>query len=127
MTTPAVATCPDGQPAGLAGEDAFLRKWVPAILGSAAYKQDGVLIVTFALAGAAARRRPGAHRCAACCRGIAKAGKTVSATYNPYSVLRSIEDLLGLQAARACHVRDARSSRGASRRRRRSDKVKYIQ
>ncbi|MGZ4185421.1 MAG: hypothetical protein ACXVFA_08805, partial [Solirubrobacteraceae bacterium] len=28
----AAATCPDGQPAGLAGEDAFLRKWVPAIL-----------------------------------------------------------------------------------------------
>src|SRR5262249_9002143 len=43
-------SCPDGQPAGLAGEDAFLRKWVPKILDSAAYKKDGVLIISFALA-----------------------------------------------------------------------------
>ncbi|MGZ4183303.1 MAG: alkaline phosphatase family protein [Solirubrobacteraceae bacterium] len=102
----AVATCPDGQPAGLAGEDTFLRKWVPAILGSAAYKHDGVLIVTFALTGAAAPGGPVPTGALVLSR-FAKAGKTVSATYNPYSVLRSIEDLLGYKPL--AHATSARS------------------
>jgi phosphatidylinositol-3-phosphatase len=92
----AFATCPDGQPAGLAGEDALLRKWVPAILGSAAYKRDGVLIVTFALTGAASPGGPVPTGALVLSR-LASAGKTVSATYNPYSLLRSIEDLLGYE------------------------------
>jgi hypothetical protein len=102
----AVATCPDGQPAGLAGEDAFLRKWVPAILGSAAYKKDGVLIVTFALTGATAPGGPVPTGAVVLSR-YAKAGKTVSAAYNPYSVLRSVEDLLGYKPL--AHATSARS------------------
>ena len=47
LSDDATATaCPDGTPAGVAGEDAFLRTRVPGILRSAAYKRDGVLIVT---------------------------------------------------------------------------------
>jgi hypothetical protein len=41
------APCKDGQPGGLAAADAFLRKWVPLILSSPAYRRDGLLIVTF--------------------------------------------------------------------------------
>jgi hypothetical protein len=37
----------------------------------------------------------------------AKAGKTVSAAYNPYSVLRSVEDLLGYKPL--AHATSARS------------------
>jgi phosphatidylinositol-3-phosphatase len=41
------APCKDGQPGGLVAADAFLRKWVPLILSSRAYRRDGLLIVTF--------------------------------------------------------------------------------
>lgn len=40
-------TCANGQPGGLTSSDAFLRSWVPRILASPAYRQDGLLIVTF--------------------------------------------------------------------------------
>jgi hypothetical protein len=39
--------CVDGQPGGLVSADKFLADTVPAILASAAFKQDGLLIVTF--------------------------------------------------------------------------------
>lgn len=39
--------CVDGQPGGLVSADKFLADTVPQILASAAYKHDGVLIVTF--------------------------------------------------------------------------------
>jgi hypothetical protein len=41
-------TCVDKtSPGGLVSADAFLAKWVPQILDSPAFKQDGLLIVTF--------------------------------------------------------------------------------
>ncbi len=39
--------CADGRPGGLTSADAFLASWVPKILASPAYQQDGLLIVTF--------------------------------------------------------------------------------
>ena len=42
-----VGQCPEGTPQGPAAADAFLAKWVPAIQKSAAFKKDGVLIITF--------------------------------------------------------------------------------
>jgi hypothetical protein len=39
--------CVDGQAGGLVSADAFLAGTVPAILASAAFKKDGLLIVTF--------------------------------------------------------------------------------
>lgn len=39
--------CAGPQPGGYAGIDLFLRTWVPRILNSSAYQQDGLLIVTF--------------------------------------------------------------------------------
>jgi hypothetical protein len=41
------APCADGKPGGLKSIDVFLKKWVPLILESPAYKQDGMLIITF--------------------------------------------------------------------------------
>ena len=39
--------CVDGKPGGLTSSDAFLRTWVPRILNSPAYKESGLLIITF--------------------------------------------------------------------------------
>ncbi len=39
--------CKNGQLGGLASADQFLQTWVPKILASAAYRQDGLLIITF--------------------------------------------------------------------------------
>jgi hypothetical protein len=40
-------TCADGEPGGLVSADRFLGEWVPKILASAAFRRDGLLIVTF--------------------------------------------------------------------------------
>ncbi len=39
--------CVNGEPGGLRSADEFLRNWVPRILDSPAYQQDGLLIITF--------------------------------------------------------------------------------
>jgi hypothetical protein len=39
--------CVNGQPGGLVSADAFLRKWVPAIMASPAYKKDGLIVINF--------------------------------------------------------------------------------
>jgi phosphatidylinositol-3-phosphatase len=39
--------CANGNPGGLTSADAFLQTWVPRILASPAYRQDGLLIITF--------------------------------------------------------------------------------
>ena len=46
-TGAAGTTCANGQPGGLTSADAFLQTWVPKIMASPAYKQDGLLIITF--------------------------------------------------------------------------------
>jgi phosphatidylinositol-3-phosphatase len=109
-------SCPDGQPGGLAGEDAFLQQWVPQILASKAYKDDGALMIVFTIskpastadtaagttgptgpAGAVGAAGPGsATRAGALVISrYTTAGLKVSDRYDPYSVLRSIEDLFG--------------------------------
>jgi phosphatidylinositol-3-phosphatase len=94
----ATLTCPDGTPSGLAGEDAFLKLWVPRILGSPAYKQDGVLIIAFAPTPPASG---GAHDSGSVRTGAlilsqyATKARVLTAPYDPYSLLRSVEDLFG--------------------------------
>lgn len=44
--------CANGQPGGLKSIDAFLRKWIPVILKSPAYKKDGLIIINFDEGGA---------------------------------------------------------------------------
>jgi len=38
--------CVDGRPGGLASIDAWMKVWIPRILGSAAYKDNGLLVIT---------------------------------------------------------------------------------
>jgi hypothetical protein len=97
-TTPAPAAgCPASQAVGIAAEDAFLKLWVPRILASPAYKDDGVLILAFAGERA---RHPGtpSRTGALVLSGHTKKGKVVSTAYKPYSLLRSVEDMLGYTA-----------------------------
>jgi hypothetical protein len=84
--------CADGSPGGPAASDAFLAEWVPKILASPAYKRDGMLAITFAhppLAGQPVG--------ALVLSRWATPGATNASPYDHYSMLRSIEDLLGLQ------------------------------
>jgi phospholipase C len=39
--------CVDGRPGGLVTADEWLRTWIPKILASPAFQQDGLLVVTF--------------------------------------------------------------------------------
>ena len=55
--------CAPGQPAGLAAADAFLRTVVPEIIGSAAYKDGGLIAITFDQAPQAG---PGADSSSCC-------------------------------------------------------------
>ncbi|HTJ65476.1 MAG TPA: alkaline phosphatase family protein [Alphaproteobacteria bacterium] len=41
------APCVNGKPGGLVSANAFLRKWVPLITESPAFKKDGLLIINF--------------------------------------------------------------------------------
>ncbi|MFL5886762.1 MAG: alkaline phosphatase family protein [Thermoleophilaceae bacterium] len=108
-------TCADGGPGGYKGIDGFLRKWVPQILGSPAYKEGGLLMVLFDEAdtddSACCNEQPGPNTPnPAGPRPGAGGGKTgavlispyiqpgtVNTTaYNHYSMLRSVEDVFGL-------------------------------
>ena len=95
--------CVDGREGGLVSADAWLGKHVPEILASPAYKQDGMLVITFdeaegkerggaALPGGAAGGRIGALVLSP----LARAGTTSDRLYNHYSLLASIEDTFGL-------------------------------
>jgi hypothetical protein len=109
------APCANGQPGGLAQADGFLRKWVPLITNSPAFKeQNGLLIITF--------DESETSDASSCCGEVPGPGSplpgifglgggdigavllspciapgTVSQTpYNHYTMLRSVEDLFGL-------------------------------
>ena len=96
--------CPEGTPDGAAAADAYLAKVVPEILTSPAYKRDGLLIVAFG----AADPTPPAEPAAAPAADPLKTGallvspllipnSTDGAHYNPYSLLRSTDELFGLE------------------------------
>jgi hypothetical protein len=112
--------CADGQPGGMVQANSFLKSLVPQILGSPAYKDRGLLIVTFD----EAEGEPPNGDASACCGeqpgpntvnpggpvpgpGGGRVGavmvspcikpETVSTdAYNHYSLLRSVEDNFGL-------------------------------
>jgi phosphatidylinositol-3-phosphatase len=109
--------CVDGRPGGLVTANRWLRRWVPKILASPAYKKNGLLIVTFDEADTSA-----ANSADACCGegpgpnsplpgitglGGGRTGAVLvsrfitpgslnSMPYNHYSLLRTIENLFGL-------------------------------
>jgi phosphatidylinositol-3-phosphatase len=91
----ASTTCADKGPIGLAGEDAFLKTWVPKIRSSAAYRKNGALLIVFTAPGGAGAAGGKAIRTGALVLSpFASSGKTVAASYDPYSVLATIEKLL---------------------------------
>lgn len=95
-------TCPEGTVDGAAAADAFLAKVVPEILASPAYKQDGLLIVSFGAADPVPPTDPAATPTdprkvgGLLVSSLVSPGGTDAVAYNPYSLLRSIEDLFGL-------------------------------
>jgi hypothetical protein len=98
--------CPAGAPDGAASADAFLATLVPKILASPAYKEDGLLIVNFGQANPAPiDPATGAPAPAAAnplkvgtllVSQFVSPGSTDAVAYDPYSLLRSTEDLFGL-------------------------------
>ncbi|MFF1883385.1 alkaline phosphatase family protein [Pseudarthrobacter sp. NPDC058196] len=108
--------CVDGQPGGLASADAWLKQWVPAITNSPAFKQDGVLVITFdesdgpqSDASACCGEGPGPNTALPGITGMGggrvgalvlspftKGGTWSTTPYNHYSLLASIEDTFGL-------------------------------
>ncbi|MFC4785568.1 alkaline phosphatase family protein [Nocardioides sp. MAHUQ-72] len=120
--------CVDGRPGGLATADEWLRTWVPRILASPAFQQDGLLVVTFDEADTGTAE--GAEAC--CGEGPAPnaplpgiyglgggrtgavllspfitPGSTNDTPYNHYSLLRTVEDTFDL--APLGYARDARA------------------
>jgi phosphatidylinositol-3-phosphatase len=110
--------CVDGRRGGLTAIDAFLRKWVPLIVNSPAFRADGLLVVTFdesdgggndgssaccgeqPLPGARYQpgfRGPGGGRIGAVLLSpYVKPGTVSDEPYNHYSLLRTVEALFGL-------------------------------
>lgn len=98
--------CAPGTPDGAASADAFLATLVPKILASPAYKADGLLIVTFGQANPAPvdpatgvpttpttdPKKVGTLLVSQ----FVSPGATDAVAYDPYSLLRSTEDLFGL-------------------------------
>lgn len=108
-------TCVDSTTAGgLVAADRFLQTWVPKILASEAYRQDGLLIIAFDEASTSDASAccgqptgpntpqpgitgPGGGRVGAVLLSPRIRPGTVSdVPYNHYSLLRSVEDLFGL-------------------------------
>ncbi|MEN2742351.1 alkaline phosphatase family protein [Microbacterium sp. X-17] len=108
--------CVDGRPGGLASADAWLKQWVPKITSSPAFKQDGVLVITFdesdgpqSDASSCCNEGPGPNSALPGISGLGggrvgalvlspfvKGGTWSTTPYNHYSLLASIEDTFGL-------------------------------
>jgi hypothetical protein len=94
--------CPEGAPDGAAAADAWLERTVAEILASPAYKKDGLLIVSFgavdpaAAEGLAATGADPLKTGALLVSPLLTAGGTDATAYDPYSLLRSLDELFGL-------------------------------
>ena len=110
--------CADGQPGGMVQANSFLQEWVPRIMGSPAFKDHGLLLVTFDEAeGDPRESSPDASACcgeqpgfntpnaggpipgpgggkigAVAVSPCIKPGTTTDTAYNHYSLLRWVED-----------------------------------
>ncbi len=104
--------CPEGAPTGAAAADAWLEEVVPEIVESKAFKKDGLLIIAFGgvnppEAPAEGQPAPAAQpnplkTGALVISQFASTGASDGAPYNPYSLLRTTEELFGLdQLAKA--------------------------
>jgi hypothetical protein len=95
--------CNDAHDCTLAAADLWLRNWVPRILETSAWKNDGVLFITFDEGdfpppnydGADG---PGGHVVTVIASPLGKNHYRSKQVYNHYSLLRTIEDAWGLPA-----------------------------
>lgn len=111
------APCANGDPGGLIEIDAFLRTWIPLIMHSPAYRQGGMILITFdegstsnACCGETSGKSPshpnsaepgmngpgGGRVGAVVLSPFVKPGTVSTVNYNHYSALRTIEQLFGL-------------------------------
>ncbi|GAA1236135.1 alkaline phosphatase family protein [Oryzihumus leptocrescens] len=108
--------CVDGQPGGLTSVNSWLQTWVPKILNSPAYKNDGMLVITAdesdgpqSDATACCGEGPGPNAALPGITGLGggrigalvlsryvKANTWSTTSYNHYSLLASIEDVFKL-------------------------------
>jgi phosphatidylinositol-3-phosphatase len=121
-TGPTACGAPAGGTGGLVAADCWLQTWIPRIIASPAYKQDGMVIVTFDESNTLGSGG-GPGDAASCCgeqggpgnpalpgqdgpggghismvilsRWV-KPGTTSATPYNHYALLRSLEDLYGV-------------------------------
>ena len=92
-------TCPEGQPGGIAMADSFLKRTVPSILRSPAYRANGALLIVFTAAPDTAAAHGGPVRTGALVLSpYTRPDSTDASKYDAYSVLRSIENVFGLPA-----------------------------
>jgi hypothetical protein len=89
----AVELCADGTD-GVKSEDDFLSKLVPKILASEAYGKDGLLIVTFGEEGPT-YEGTGDQVGTLVVSNLSTPGGTISGDFDPYSLLRTTEDIFG--------------------------------
>jgi hypothetical protein len=111
------APCVTGAPGGLAQADAFLSQWVPRIMAAPAYRDGGLIVVTFDEGSDAAaccgetsglspghpnvpepgKNGPGGGRIGAVLLSpLIRPGTVSTVEYNHYSLLRTVEDIFGL-------------------------------
>jgi phosphatidylinositol-3-phosphatase len=108
--------CVNGEPGGLASADAFLQTWVPKIMGSPAWAEGSLLVITFDEAGssdttACCGEKPGyntpnpggltpgpggGRTGTVLISQFIQPGTTNATPYNHYSLLKSTEDVFGL-------------------------------
>jgi hypothetical protein len=95
--------CPEGTADGPAAADAWLEATTKEILASPAYKKDGLLIVSFGALDPAAEEAAAAAGAdplkvgALLVSPLLTPDGTDAAAYNPYSLLRSTDELFGLE------------------------------
>jgi hypothetical protein len=111
------APCADGALGGLVQADRFLARWVPVIMAAPAYRDGGLIVVTFDEGSEAAaccgessglgpshpnvplpgKTGPGGGRIGAVLLSpLIRPGIVSTIPYNHYSLLRTIEDIFGL-------------------------------
>ena len=112
--------CAPGHPAGMVAADGFLQKVVPEILGSKAYRENGLLVITVDEAPSSGEYADSSSCCgqphfpnlpapassigtpgggqvgALLLSPFIKGGNLEQSTYNHFSLLRTVEDFFGL-------------------------------
>ncbi|HTW21093.1 MAG TPA: alkaline phosphatase family protein [Mycobacteriales bacterium] len=128
--------CQDGRKGGLPRVNDFLKKWIPTIMASPAYKKNGMIVINFDESGSDEDATaccgehdslgysdpshpnmnepglygPGGGRVGAVVLSrYIKPGTVSSKPYNHFSLLRTIEDIFGLS-----HLGDARQTKVVS-------------